>query len=129
MFPEQDPLGVSFDRKSKMWKKAEAAICIIPPDAFHVHHFQHAIQYIYKCWSWWQLHPEVPPILVDRYPAFRGSPKHAFSGGSDRWLSGMLSVFRNVGVKILGEKEWTALTNIEKSWAMVPKVCGGWKLD
>jgi len=57
------------------------AVCVIPKDAFHVHHTPHAAQQLYKCWSWWRSHPRAQPVLRDETGLLALSPLSPFAGG------------------------------------------------
>lgn len=77
------------------------AVCKLPRFGYQLYAFQHAIQYLYKCWSWWQLHPNAEHILDDHFQNQRPGKKDGVTlYPRSSFLVEIIAVFRRAGVKI-----------------------------
>lgn len=96
----------------------DKAVCSI--GGYHLFHFPHDMERLYRCWSWWQLHPNAKHVLChdDNYS---GNASGFVAGVGSRVTRGVLTAFAQSNVSIM---RCSALTQADREMAVAPFISG-----
>lgn len=72
-------------------------------------HFPHAMQQLYRCWSYWNLHPELSPVLIGpaHHRGFRPTVRHDF-------FTNMLQALQTAIALRVESMNYTTTTELDK---------------